>query len=159
MDRNEKKDRVKWIPKSVFFGGILLVIFVVMIIHDKNQLIPIWDNTVTKGTYKEKNDEDGTLTGGEIIVYDDYVFEIRNVDLNQKIKGPGFYYDLNSIFLNKKCKFHLFQGLRTSGEFEFLYTLPGETRDYLEIDYLPREDKLILQTRKEDIFYCFYLED
>lgn len=136
------------IPK---FAIALLFIFLVLIalfIYDKN-LFPVADATLKNGNYKYKGEGNG-----EIIVTENSLLCFHDFDLNSVLRGLYYInHDLNSVFVDKEVKF--FMDNRASG-CTLIHRLEDDLT--LEIEFYPRDDKLVLLKPMTEETFVFQLE-
>lgn len=133
---DKKRKRSIIIPKSLMVLSVIFLGLIFLYIYDKN-LFPVNDVKLKPGIYELTGEETGRMvvSEGNTIMFEDF-------DLNAHLKGT--YYpekiDFNRIFLNNNQTFYIYKGL--SGIYSVLYNIDEEY--FLEIDYYPREDKLVL---------------
>lgn len=149
MEENKRKRSII-IPKGLIVLIVILLGLISLYIYDKN-LFPVGDVELKPGVYEFV--EDGK---GRMIVSEGNKIRFEDFDLNTHLKGvypPRI--DLNKTFLNNDKTFRVLKGV--SGVYSVLHSVTEE--DWLEIDYYPREDKLVLlKPRSSSEFPFVYKE-
>lgn len=150
MEEKKKKQSII-IPKPLLILSILLLALICLFIYDKN-LFPVGDVELKPGVYEFTGEE-----AGQIIVSEGNNIMFKDFDLNTHLSG--FYYskkiDLNKMFLDHNRTFYIVKGL--SGIYSVLCDVSETER--LEIDYYPREDKLVLLKPGSTSEFCFVYKD
>lgn len=138
------------IPKYL---AVLIVIFlglVLLYIYDKN-LFPVGEVELKPGVYECTGKANGKMiiSEGNNILFVDF-------DLNTHLKGAyPEKIDLNKMFLNSNRTFRILKGV--SGVYSVLYDV--DEYHWLEIDYYPREDKLVLLKPGSTSEFCFVYKE
>lgn len=149
MEKNKRKRSII-IPKCLIVLVLILLGLISLYIYDKN-LFPVYDVELKPGVYEFSGEEDGRM-----VVSEGSKIRFEDFDLNTHLKGaypPKI--DLNKIFLNNDKTFRIVRGI--SGVYSVLYNVTEY--DWLEIDYYPREDKLVLlKPRSSSEFLFVYKE-
>lgn len=138
------------IPKYLVVLIIIFLGLIVLYIYDKN-LFPVSEVKLKPGVYEfiEKANEKIIVSEGNNLMFVDF-------DLNTHLKGAyPEKIDLNKIFLNSNKTFRILKGV--SGIYSVLYDV--DEYHWLEIDYYPREDKLILLKPGSTSEFCFVYKD
>lgn len=149
MEENKRK-RLVIIPKYLV---VLIVIFLGLLslyIYDKS-LFPVTDVKLKPGVYEFVGED-----GGRIVVSEGNKIMFQDFDLNTHLRGVyKEETDLNRMFLNNSRTFRILRGV--AGVYSVIYDV--DEYNWLEIDYYPREDKLILlKPRSKSEFLFMYRE-
>ncbi len=135
MEERKKKHSII-IPKSFIVLIIIFLSLISLYAYDKN-LFPVFHVKLEPGIYELTGKEEGIM-----IVSEGNKIMFKDFDLNMHLKGT--YYkqgtDLNRIFLNNNKTFRILNSW--NGIYSVLYNIDEYHR--LEIDYYPKEDKLVL---------------
>lgn len=135
MEEKRKKRSIV-VPKGFIVLIIIFLGLVSLYIYDKN-LFPVFHVKLEPGVYELVGKDEGSM-----IVSEGNKIMFKDFDLNKHLKGT--YYkqgtDLNSMFLNNNRTSRILNSW--NGIYSVLYDV--DEYHWLEIDYYPREDKLVL---------------
>lgn len=141
-----KKKTWIMLPKSLIAVLIFAAVVTAIYIYDKN-LLPVGNVSLKPGKYVWDQDSKASIT-----ISEDGRMTFENMDLDHMLVGFRKF-RLNETFIGEEKKFILTRGL--SGVYSLSYYLSEEDR--MEVDYYPREDKLLLLNRgvKMDTLLCW----
>lgn len=146
----EKAGKKIWLSKSFIILICFFAVIVTMYVYDKN-LLPVWNVSLKPGVYQCVDKE-----SGQIVVSEDCNIRFCEFDLNSEVKGTYYTEDLNAIFLNQNRKFSLHKGI--TGCYLLTNKIQNEEMQTLQIEYYPREDKLVLLTATEGKTFTFQMK-
>ena len=142
-----KKKTWVMLPKSLIAVLIFAAVVTAIYIYDKN-LLPVGNVSLKPGKYVWNQDPKASIT-----ISEDSMMTFENMDLDHMLVGFRKF-QLNETFIGEEKKFILTRGL--TGVYSLSYYLSEEDR--MEVDYYPREDKLLLFKPRSEDGYTFMLE-
>lgn len=140
-----KKKTWVMLPKSLIAVLIFAAVVTAIYIYDKN-LLPVGNVSLKPGKYVWDQDSKASIT-----ISEDGRMTFENMDLDHMLVGFRKF-RLNETFIGEEKKFILTRGL--SGVYSLSYYLSEEDR--MEVDYYPREDKLLLFKPQSEEWIHFY---